>query len=56
MAFRGYAFIVAAAVLWGMIGPFSRLAFQEGISPMEVAFWRALLTWILFGGHAMIRP
>jgi DME family drug/metabolite transporter len=55
MVFRGYAFIVAAAVLWGMIGPFSRLAFQEGIAPMEVAFWRALLAWVLFGGHAMIR-
>ena len=55
MVFRGYAFIIAAAVLWGMIGPFSRLAFQEGIAPMEVAFWRALLAWVLFGGHAMIR-
>jgi len=55
MVFRGYAFIVAAAVLWGMIGSFSRLAFQEGISPMEVAFWRALLAWVLFGGHAVIR-
>ena len=55
MVFKGYAFIVAAAVLWGMIGPFSRLAFQEGIAPMEVAFWRALLAWILFGGHAIIR-
>ena len=55
MDFKGYAFIVAAAVLWGMIGPFSRLAFQEGIAPMEVAFWRALLAWILFGGHAIIR-
>ena len=55
MVFKGYAFIAAAAILWGMIGPFSRLAFQEGIAPMEVAFWRALLAWILFGGHAMIR-
>lgn len=55
MVFRGYAFIVAAAALWGMIGPFSRLAFQEGIAPMEVAFWRALLTWLLFGGHAILR-
>lgn len=55
MVFKGYAFIIAAAALWGMIGPFSRLAFQEGILPMEVAFWRALLTWVLFGGHAMIR-
>jgi drug/metabolite transporter, DME family len=55
MVFKGYACIVAAAVLWGMIGSFSRLAFQEGISPMEVAFWRAMLAWFLFGGHAMLR-
>jgi DME family drug/metabolite transporter len=55
MAIKGYAGIIAAAVLWGMIGPFSKLAFQEGISPMEVAFWRAMLAWVMFGGHAMIR-
>ncbi len=55
MVLKGYAGIVAAAVLWGMIGPFSRLAFQEGVLPMEVAFWRAFLAWILFGSHAMIR-
>jgi drug/metabolite transporter, DME family len=55
MLIKGYIYIVAAAVLWGMIGPFSRLAFQEGVAPMEVAFWRALLAWVLFGAHAMIR-
>ena len=55
MMLKGYAFIVAAALQWGMIGPFSRMAFQEGLSPVEVAFWRALLAWILFGGHAVIR-
>jgi DME family drug/metabolite transporter len=52
---RGYLFILAAATLWGMIGPFARLAFQEGVPPMEVAFWRALLTWFLFAGHAAIK-
>jgi DME family drug/metabolite transporter len=55
MVLKGYASIIAAAMLWGMIGPFSKLAFQEGVSPMEVAFWRALLAWLLFGGHALIR-
>ncbi len=55
MVLKGYAFIAAAAVLWGMIGPFSKLAFQEGVSPMEVAFWRALLAWVFFGAHALIR-
>ena len=53
---KGYLFITAAAVLWGMIGPFARLAFSEGVLPMEVAFWRATLAWIFFGTHAaMIR-
>ncbi len=55
MALRGYLFIVAAALLWGNIGPFSRLAFSQGIGPMEVAFWRATLAWILFGTHAALR-
>ncbi|MFZ3047625.1 MAG: EamA family transporter [Desulfatirhabdiaceae bacterium] len=52
---RGYFFIIAAAAQWAMIGPFARLAFQEGVPPMEVAFWRALLTWFMFAIHATIR-
>lgn len=52
---KGYLLILGAAVLWGMIGPFSRLAFREGLLPMEVAFWRAVLTWVFFGAHAAWR-
>ena len=51
---KGYAYIIAAACLWGGIGPVSRLAFSEGLAPMEVAFWRATLAWIFFGGHAIV--
>ncbi|MFW2368179.1 MAG: DMT family transporter [Desulforhopalus sp.] len=51
----GYLFIISAAVCWGMIGIFSSLAFSQGVEPMEVAFWRALITWILFAGQAFIR-
>ena len=54
MKVRGYLYIAAAAALWGILGPFSRLAFSEGISPMEVAFWRAVLAWGFFGVHATI--
>lgn len=43
---------MTAALLWGILGPFSRLAFSEGVQPMEVAFWRALLGWGFFGTHA----
>jgi len=51
---QGYLFIVAAAVLWGVLGPFSRYAFSHGIAPLEVAFWRATLAWGLFAVHAVV--
>ena len=50
---RGYLYIIAAAVLWGMIGPLAKLAFREGVAPLEVAFWRAFFAWICFGGQAV---
>jgi DME family drug/metabolite transporter len=50
----GYFWIWAAALLWGILGPVSRAAFDEGIAPLEVAFWRAALTWACFGIHAAI--
>ncbi len=53
MGIKGYLCIVLAAVMWGMIGPFARIAFQEGVAPMEVAFWRAALAWVFFAAHAV---
>ncbi|MFZ7127988.1 MAG: DMT family transporter [Desulfobacterales bacterium] len=53
MRYRGYVFISLAAVCWGMIGPVARLAFAEGVGPMEVAFWRAGLAWLFFGTQAV---
>jgi DME family drug/metabolite transporter len=52
---RGYVFILLAALLWGMIGPLARLAFSEGVLPMEVALWRAVFSWGLFGGQAILQ-
>lgn len=46
--------IMGAALSWSLLGPVSRVAFEAGISPLEVAFWRAALVSILFGGHAII--
>lgn len=50
----GYLLLLAAACCWGMIGPVSRYAFEAGIEPLEVAFWRAFLAWFLFGFHAWV--
>ncbi|WP_028316329.1 DMT family transporter [Desulfatibacillum aliphaticivorans] len=52
MRVKGYLYIAAAAMLWGMLGPFSRLALSEGLQPMEIAFWRATLAWGFFAAHA----
>jgi DME family drug/metabolite transporter len=54
MVLKGYGLILVAAALWGMIGPLAKWAFQEGIAPMEVAFWRAVLSWGMFGLHAVL--
>jgi drug/metabolite transporter, DME family len=40
--------IVAAAVLWGTIGPFSVWATRTGLHALEVAFWRAALATLPF--------
>lgn len=52
MHFKGYIYILMAAVMWGFLGPFGKMAFQEGVTPLEVAFWRAVLAWACFAGTA----
>ncbi|RTG94358.1 EamA family transporter [Thermus scotoductus] len=37
-----------------IIGPVSRLAFQEGLTPLAVAFFRAGIAWVFFGLHALL--
>ena len=45
---RGYLLIFLAAVLWGLIGVFSKGILGAGVGPLELAFWRALLAGSLF--------
>ena len=40
--------IVGAAVLWGMIGPFSVWATRAGLQASEIAFWRAAIASLPF--------
>lgn len=51
----GYLAILAAAFLWGLIGPISRLALSQGLAPLEIAFFRAVFAWILFGIHGFVK-
>ena len=51
----GYAYIVAAALLWATIGPAARFALRAGIEPLEISFWRAAIAGALFALHATVR-
>lgn len=50
----GWPWIVGAAICWSLLGPVSRVALEDGVSPIEVAFWRALLAAIVFGVHSLV--
>ena len=49
----GYLYVLAAAALWGLIGPLSKLSFAAGMDTVEVAFWRTTLAWFLFAAQAV---
>lgn len=48
----GYGLVLVAAILWGIIGVLARGILDEGIGPIEIAFWRAALAGGLFVAHA----
>lgn len=54
-AATGYLLIVAAALLWSLLGPFSRTVLDAGVGPLEIAFWRAALAGSAFALHAALR-
>lgn len=50
----GYIYVIIAATLWGGLGILGKAAFGEGLSPLEVAFWRAVLAGGLYAVHAAV--
>jgi len=53
-AATGYLLILTAAVLWGLLGVFSRAVLDAGVAPLEIAFWRAVIAGAAFGLHATL--
>jgi DME family drug/metabolite transporter len=49
----GYAYVLCAAIMWGLIGPLSKLSFAAGMDTVEVAFWRTSLAWLFFAAQAV---
>lgn len=50
----GYAFVLLAASCWALIGPLAKFGLQAGLSPQEIAFWRAAFGAVCFCTHAGI--
>lgn len=48
---QGYSLVFVAAILWSLIGVFSRGIFDTGLGATEIAFWRALLAGGMFLVH-----
>ena len=51
-SYIGSLCIFLAAVCWGFLGPAGRVAMDEGLTPLEVAFWRAAFACVFFLAHA----
>ncbi len=53
--FPAPVFVVAGAVLWATMGIFGKLAQGEGISALEVAFWRSAIGGVAFSVQAGVQ-
>ena len=51
---RGYLYVFIAAILWACIGPVAKIAFAEGMKPLEVGFWRAGFGGLAFVVHGAV--
>ena len=51
----GAGWVLLAACLWGLLGIFGKFTQQSGVSPLEIAFWRALLGGGCFALSAGVR-
>ncbi|AZI43723.1 EamA/RhaT family transporter [Deinococcus psychrotolerans] len=52
---NGAGWVLLAAFLWGLLGIFGKFAQAQGLGPLEVAFWRALLGGACFALSAGLR-
>lgn len=51
----GFLYVLSAAFMWGLIGVFTKYILAEGVSALEIAFWRASIAWIFFLVHALAK-
>lgn len=55
VSLAGAGLVVTAALLWAAIGLFATPLLERGLSPADIAFWRAALGGACFALHASVR-
>jgi drug/metabolite transporter, DME family len=50
-----YLLVSSALVLWGLSGMFTKNMLDAGVGALEIAFWRLLLSGVLFCVHSIAR-
>ena len=53
-SYTGYFCLLFAALCWGLIGPVARFALEDGLTPIETAFWRSFIGGAFCMAHALI--
>ncbi len=48
---RGFAIVIGAAALFGMLGPLSRFAYDAGMEPTAFVAWRAIIGFLGLGAY-----
>ena len=51
---RGLLLVLAAALLWSLLGVLSRSLLAVGVGALEIAFWRAVIAGGAFALHALL--
>ncbi len=49
----GICFVLLAALCWAFIGPIGRYSLEQGATPLEAAFWRAVFGSVFFWLHGL---
>jgi len=51
---RGLLLVLAAALLWSLLGVLSQSLIEAGMGALEIAFWRAVIAGVAFSLHRMV--
>ncbi len=52
---KAYLLVSSALVLWGLSAVFTKNMLDAGLGALNVAFWRLLLSGVLFCGHTLLK-